>query len=93
MEDRKCIKINPYSEVPKNLKFLRTPEGKLSDMAKLEGDLEPIRCGYTSEEEFFILPKGGPRLIEGHPVPGHSELTIIKIHYIEDKMFYVLNVI
>ena len=61
-------------------------------MAKLEGEVCPIKCGYTLEGNFYIFPKGGPRLIEGHPVPGNVDLIIIKIYYIEEKDFYVLYI-
>lgn len=83
--------LNPDGVNPRILKFLKNPDNSTSNMAKLCGDLTPMKCGYTSDNRFWITPYGGPRLIEREVVPNHKEFLIKKIHYINDKEYYVIE--
>lgn len=87
------LRINPYSDTIKELKFLRKMDGTLSDMAKLEGEIEPISCGYDEEGNFYVSPHHGPTLVENYPIPSNPRYLIKKIHYVADKDYYIFNII
>ena len=89
----KELLITPYSSDEKHLKFLKKPNGDLSNMAKLIGPIDPITCGYTGDNKMYITPHNGPTLIEGHKVPNNDEYTIQKIHYSTDVEYYILELI
>lgn len=83
--------LNPDGVNPRILKFLKNPDNSISNMAKLCGDLTPMKCGYTNDNRFWITPYGGPTLTEREVVPNHKEFLIKKIHYITDKEYYVIE--
>ena len=87
------LKINPYSDVDKFLKFLRDVSGKISEMAVLEGDIHPLACGYTSDGNFYVCPYNGPKLIEGERLHSHPNYIVNKIYYIEEQSKYIINLI
>lgn len=85
----KEIIINPDDPIIRKLVFLKNSEGFTSNMAILKGDLLPMRCNYTLDNLFFIVPFRGPSLVESFPVPNYPELIIKKIHFNDNK--YVLE--
>ncbi len=87
----KEILINPYGIEPKYLKFLLKPLGERSNMAKLTGAVDPVACGYNFENKMFVIPFGGPALLEGELIPTTSNLYIKKIHYNDNTQYYIIE--
>lgn len=88
----KVLELNPDGASPKTLKFLINPNNKnTTNVTKLCGNLLPIKCGYTSDNRFFVTPYGGPTITEREEVPNNKEFMIKKIQYISDKEFYIVE--
>ena len=88
----KELLINPFTTYDKKyLKFLHKVGGDISNMAKLIGPIEPITCGYTSDDRLYVTPHNGPTLTEGEKVPNNESYLVEKIYYSSEAEYYIFE--
>ena len=73
MED--IIKLHSRGSVNNYLKKMKRPNGEESKTYVIKTDISTFRMGYVEEKRKFIVPSGGPMIVEGSLLKGANAVV------------------